>query len=106
MKRTLMRRVVFRNPINPDDSFARIRDEGMGKITCTYKEMPNGEVSIDSVKEIECEVSDMQSMRGIFMSLGIPEKSYQESFREVWKIGSVECMLDEWPGLKPFIEIE
>lgn len=41
MNRVLMRRIVFRNPVNPDESFARIRDEGNGKITCTFKESTN-----------------------------------------------------------------
>lgn len=48
----------------------------------------------------------MEAMRHIFLGLGIPEKSYQESYREVWKLDDGEIMLDEWPGLRPFIEIE
>lgn len=103
--RTLMRRVAFRNPVDPVESFVRVRDEG-GKITCTYKKIPNGNISIDSVRELECEVSDFEAMKGILLAVGVPLKAYQETYRETWKIGDVECMLDEWPGLKPFIEVE
>jgi len=103
--RTLMRRIAFRNPIDPIESFVRVRDEG-GKITCTYKKIPSENLGIDSVRELECEVSDFETMKHILLSLGIPQKSYQETYRETWRIGEVECMLDEWPGLKPFVEIE
>jgi adenylate cyclase class 2 len=32
--------------------------------------------------------------------------TYQESKRENWKLDDVEIMLDEWPWLNPYIEIE
>jgi hypothetical protein len=35
------------------------------------------------------------------------EKSYQETYREVWEMNNeIEIMIDEWPGMSPFIEIE
>lgn len=36
----------------------------------------------------------------------MPHRSIQESRRETWQLGDVEIMLDEWPWLKPYIEIE
>lgn len=103
--RTHMKRVVFRHPTS-DDCFARIRD-GWDKITCTYKDIRSWKLSIDSVKEIECEVSDFESLRQIFVNMGVFQKAYQETYRETWNIwDDVYFMIDEWPWLHPFIEIE
>jgi adenylate cyclase class 2 len=33
-------------------------------------------------------------------------KSFQESRRETWKLGDAEIVLDEWPWLDPYVEIE
>jgi len=46
-------------------------------------------------------------MQEMLALAGLKSKSFQEMYREVWKIHSaIYFMLDEWPGLKPFIEIE
>ncbi|MDD3303117.1 MAG: hypothetical protein PHN31_06190 [Candidatus Gracilibacteria bacterium] len=46
-------------------------------------------------------------MVNIFRKLGLNEKSYQETYREVWEINNeIEIMIDLWPGLNPYIEIE
>ncbi len=46
-------------------------------------------------------------MRQIFTASGLREKAYQETYRETWKmLDGTEIMLDEWPGIEPFIEIE
>ncbi|MBP6981607.1 CYTH domain-containing protein [Candidatus Gracilibacteria bacterium] len=104
-KRTLMRRAVFLHPTDPQ-AYLRVRDEG-DRITTTYKRIAEGTVDIHSVSEIECQVSDFSHMREIYKALGIQEKAYQETYREVWNIhDEVECMIDEWPGIGPIIEIE
>lgn len=101
-----MRRCIFANPRSPENSYLRVRDEG-GAITCTYKFIEKGELSISSVKEMECVVSDFDEMVGMIREMGIPQKAYQETRREVWAIGhEIEFMIDEWPGLRPFVEIE
>ncbi len=103
--RTFMKRVVFSHP-SDSSGYLRVRDEG-GKITTTYKHIPPGLLSVDSVQEIECEVSDFDSIRDIYLAMGLRQKAYQETYREIWKIGGeVECMIDEWPWLHPFLEIE
>lgn len=100
-----MKRAVFKHP-SDNNCFARIRDEGK-KITCTYKNVAPGGLSIDAVKEIECEVSDLEKLRQIFLHMGIQQKAYQETYRETRKIwNDIHFMIDEWPGLEPFIEIE
>lgn len=102
---TLMKRVVFDNPVIKD-SYVRVRDE-WNKITCTYKEIKSWKLDITSVKEIETEVNDFDTMVWIFTNLWLKKKAFQESYREVWEINNeIELMLDIWPGLNLFIEIE
>lgn len=102
-----MKRVAFDNPnTKKEKSYMRIRDE-WNKITCTYKEMIGGELSINSVKELECEVSDFGVLKQIFNNMWIKEKAYQETYREIWTVDNeILFMIDERPGLEPFIEIE
>lgn len=105
-EKTLMKRIVYRTPNNPENSYFRLRDEG-NKITFTYKEIFPETQKISSVQEIEVEVSDFEAMKQMLELSGLKAKSFQESYRETWIIWQeVYCMLDEWPGLKPFIEIE
>jgi adenylate cyclase class 2 len=40
------------------------------------------------------------------LASGLAVRSMQESKRETWKIDGVEIVLDEWPWLNPYIEIE
>ena len=104
-KKTFMRRVIFFHPTDPC-GYLRIRDE-WGKITTTYKYIPDWELSIESIKELECTVSDFETMKNIYIAMWLREKAYQETRREVWEISwEIEIMLDEWPWLNPFIEIE
>lgn len=103
---TLMKRVVFDNPLKLEGSYVRVRDE-WDKITCTYKETKWWILDINSVSELETVVWDFNEMVNIFKKLWLKAKSYQEMYREIWKINNeIEIMIDLWPGLKPYIEIE
>lgn len=103
---TLMKRVVFDNPRQIEWSYVRVRDE-WDKITCTYKEISEWKLDISSVSELETEVWDFDEMVSIFRKLWLIEKSYQEMYREIWKIDNeIEFMIDLWPWLNPYIEIE
>lgn len=105
MENTLMKRVIFHNPLK-EKSYLRVRDEWK-KITCTYKELADWKLDINSKKEIETTVWDFDSMVEIFKTVWLKQKSYQETYRETWAIWEkVFFMLDEWPWLKPFVEIE
>jgi adenylate cyclase class 2 len=101
----LMRRVTIDNDFmnTGKSAFLRVRDEGH-KITMTYKQFD--ERSVDGAKEIEVEVSDFDATVALLAQAGLPHRSFQESKRETWRIGEVEVVLDEWPWLKPYIEIE
>ena len=100
----LMRRVVIHtNDMTDKNAFVRVRDEGH-RTTITYKQFDSD--SVDGAKEHEVEVSNFDEAVAILSSAGLKHDTYQESKRENWRLGDVEIMLDEWPWLNPYIEIE
>lgn len=102
-ERVLMKRVLFDHP-NFKNAFIRIRDEGNG-ITMTGKRIFDHNV-VDGVSEVEIKVSDFNNAKEFINFLGIPTRSYQETYRELWQFGEIIFSIDEWPGIKPFLEIE
>lgn len=102
----LMRRAMFDYP---DDRFQkndhsrrlRVRDEG-DKTTVTYKQKN----STSYVYEIETTVGSYDEMVKIFEAIGLKTFSKQESKRETWHYKNTEVVLDEWPWLNSYIEIE
>lgn len=100
----LMRRVTMDTPdMKTKNAFLRVRDEGH-RVTITYKQFDA--LSVDGTREIETTVGDFQTMIDLLEAIGLPYRSYQESRRETWRLGGAEIVLDEWPWLKPYIEIE
>lgn len=100
---SLMARKAYGLKDNPN-KWARVRDEG-DKITMTIKE-EDKTLGIHGVKEAEVVVDNFEMACSFLEFCGFYEKAYQETKREIWAKGSVEIMIDTWPGLKPFIEIE
>lgn len=105
--RTLYRISVFFTPNQKPNAleFVRVRDE-KDTITMTTKWQDGDEESITSQREIEIEIDNFNKGVAFLKRLGCKEKAYQERFREVWELDRVSIMLDEWPFLEPFIEIE
>lgn len=103
----LMKRALVEEPHHAaEHAFIRVRDEG-DKVTLTFKRRADPyDSTIDSVKELEVEVSDFDKTVQIFAEAGWKYKTFQESKRETWRLGDVEVVIDEWPWLKPYIEIE
>ncbi len=100
----LMKRVTIDSPaMKQNDAFVRIRDEG-DKTTLTYKQFD--QLSIDGAKEFEVTVSDFNETVQLLAAAGLPHRSYQETRRETWELDHVELMIDGWPWLEPYIEIE
>lgn len=102
----LMRRTI----VEPDfikergeNSLLRLRDEG-DKVTLTWKEFRDQ--SLTGAYERMVTVSDFDEMVEILKAAGLNYRSYQESRRETWTLGDVEIVLDEWPWINPYIEIE
>lgn len=82
----------------------RVRDEG-DKVTVTYKQVAKND-SEKLTHEIEYVVSSYEQAVSLFEEIGLIVFSEQETKREVWELDGVEIMLDEWPWLPSFIEIE
>ena len=101
----LMRRVAIDNDFmrTGKDSFLRVRDEGY-RVTMTYKQFDS--LSVNGAREIEVEVSDFEATIAILAQVGLQAHTYQETRRETWRLGKAEVVLDEWPWLKPYAEIE
>jgi adenylate cyclase class 2 len=90
-----------------ENSFIRIRDEG-DKVTLTFKRRtkPDGTTTIDSTKEIETTVGDFDKTVTIFAEAGWKYITMQESRRETWHLDDAEVVIDEWPWIQPYVEIE
>ena len=104
MPMRLMRRAIIQPPeLHARHAFVRVRDEG-DKVTLTYKQVD--EDSLTGAKEIEVTVGNFEDTVALLEEAGLKQKSFQESRRETWHLNGVEIVLDEWPWLKPYIEIE
>lgn len=101
----LMRRVVFDYSDgryrNDHSRRLRVRDEG-NKVTATLK-IKN---YTNYAQEIEIEVDSFENTVALFEAMGLEAYSFQESKREAWHYKNVEIVLDVWPWVDPYIEIE
>lgn len=102
MRRTLMD-IHRRTPENDYSSFLRLRDEG-DKVTLTFKLFK--EKTLTGASEREIVVSDFDETKAILEEAGLKFSTFQESKRETWKLGEAEVVLDEWPWIPRYIEIE
>ena len=98
----LMQRVVF---YTGPHSFARVRDEGSGKIVMTYKNISDDD-SILGTKEVNVVIDNYENGVMLLKGCGLKVKAEQESYREIWMLGSVEICIDTWPWIPTFMEIE
>ncbi len=100
----LLRRIVYESPqLKAKNAYIRVRDEGH-RVTLTYKQFDA--LALDGAKELEVVVSDFHTTVDLLAAIGLTGTSYQESRRENWRLGEVDIMIDEWPWLVPYIEIE
>ena len=104
--RQMKRMTIDTVDMKSKSGFLRVRDEGDGKTTMTYKQC--NKLSVDGTKEIEILVDDFDTAVELIKATISPmlRSSLQESRRETWKFGNVEIVLDEWPWLDPYLEIE
>ena len=103
----LMKREVFDFPdkrLDKEGAWVRVRDEGEGKITLSYKKLVDR--SLHGTKEITVDVSDFQIMCDFLQACGFDSTSYQETKREKWTLGESEITIDTWPWIPTFVEIE
>ena len=101
----LMRRQLFDYPDGrlhaANHGRLRIRDEG-SSVTMTYKSRGDGKFA----QEFETTVGSYAATAQILEAIGLLPYTTQESKRETWQLDDVEVVLDVWPWLDPYIEIE
>ncbi len=101
----LQKRIPFDLPGDrkSKDAWVRVRDEA-GRITLSLK-IVDGD-RIEDQREIMLTVDNFDNAVAFLDAIGCVRKSYQETKRELWHLDGVEIMMDEWPFLDPFIEVE
>jgi len=99
----LLRRWVFVIDSEKED-WIRLRDNGDGRITLTYKNKIGDGIS--ETEELEVEVSDFDETAEILSKLGFKEVYYQENKRHLFVLGDIEFSVDSWPQLPVLLEIE
>ena len=98
----IMPLMVFNHPRNKKDSYIRIRDEGK-QITLTSKT----NLKDKYVTEYEVEIDNFEQGIKILNSLGCKIRYYIEKIRETWVLpGCKEIVIDSYPGLAEYIEID
>ena len=92
-----------------DDSQGSLQKQGIvlrlredDKVRLTYKKKVN---TIEQREEIEFAVEDANAARAFLQALGFHVVSGYEKYRETFKLGQVEILLDELP-FGSFVEIE
>ena len=101
----MQKRVVFHLPKGHEikGGWLRVRDEA-DKITMSLKVIDGNKIK--DQKEICLTVNNFEEAENFLVLIGCEKKAYQENKRELWKLNNVEIMIDEWPFLEPFIEVE
>ena len=79
-----------------------------GKTTLTIKEIfsVEDEYPIDKLKEVEFEVSDFDAADKFLQEMDFVCDSHQEKRRIQFKLDNMEIVIDFWPMIKPYVEIE
>lgn len=100
----LQRRYVYDVEPGNQNKWARLRTNGE-KTTLGVKEVVDTSTA-DGMKEVEVIIDDFERGNALLESLGFKARSYQENRRTTFELNDVEVVIDEWPKLKPYIEIE
>lgn len=83
--------------------FVRLR-KTKGKVKLTYKN--NQQQTVDSAREIELEVSDLEKCSELFSNIGLKAIRQIEKNRHSFKLGEVMIDIDMWPKLPAYVEVE
>jgi len=101
----LMRRYIFAPHSEKElkGVWVRVRDEA-DKVTMSFKKVEGDK--IEDQKEICLTIDSFDEGYEFLKAIGLKQKAYQETKRELWLLNDVEVTIDTWPGLEPFLEIE
>lgn len=102
----LLQRTIFDYPdmrLDKKSAWVRLRREAES-VTLTYKQ--RADETIDGMKEIELTVDNLELTANFLLEIGLVVKSKQENRREIWELGDCEIMLDTWPWIPVYAEVE
>jgi adenylate cyclase class 2 len=105
---TKMTLVIFNKDQNPQviGDYIRVRDEGNDTIRLSVKKHAVKGGDIADQKELDTCVEGFDVTVHILECAGLKKSGYQEKLRETWALNGAEVVIDTWPGLEPYIEIE
>ncbi len=72
----------------------RVRDEG-DKVTMSYKQLSDR--TLHGTKEVNLIINDFEQGTQFLLNIGLVQKAYQETKRELWGLDGVEITIDTWP---------
>jgi adenylate cyclase, class 2 len=104
IREEVQRRFVYDVEPGNQNKWIRLRDNGE-TIQLGVKEIVDAD-AIDGMEEVEVTVDSFEHANELLGMLGISPRSYQENHRSMFDLEGVEISIDQWPKLKPFIEIE
>ena len=85
----------------------RLRQTG-NQSTITIKKIVNsrGEYELDAVRELEFEVPNIEEGKEFLKSLGYYPSLHQKKMRIAYDYNNTEIVIDRWPKIPAYIEIE
>jgi adenylate cyclase, class 2 len=103
-----MRRIIFdyRNQSSKFQcDYLRVRDEG-DVVRLSAKTHAREDGNIADQKEVDVIVSDFDKTVQILRLAGLKSDRFQINLRETWKFENTEIVIDSWPWLDTYTEIE
>lgn len=82
----------------------RLRAEGKKNILTAKLQKEDQRYHVN--EEVEIEVSDIKRTRTLLILLGFHVFRQREKIRETYQFESVKIVIDKYPGIRPYIEIE
>lgn len=108
LRPTLLREWYFRIPgISEDERnfySLRLRTEGKKNVLAAKIRKEDKRYHIN--KEVEIEVSDTAGTKTLLALLGFSIFRQREKIRQVYCLDSIKIAIDQYPRVKPYIEIE
>lgn len=86
-----------------NNGWVRVRDEG-DKITMSYKQL--NDRGLDGTHEVQLTIDNFEAAGDFLQAVGLKRNVFQVTKRESWRLDEFEIELDEWPWVKPYVEME
>lgn len=108
LKPTLFQEWYFRIPgiTKKEKEFYSFRLRSEGKKNILTIKIKKKDASYLVSKETEIEVSSAENTKTLLAVLRFKVFRQRKKIREIYKIDNVKIMIDQYPGIKPYIEIE